>query len=301
MNLSPVKVFSAVNLLASVVSYRLGNLETLLALVGVALIALYFYSSSSDASSSSAAVEKKKPVEFKTRISTAKTNSTGGTEYKIDTIYDGCSFSTWRSYSEFHRLKRRTHDVDPSFPNKSTVLQSLGNGDRTLAFIEKRKSGLNAFLKRIAPTKKDFEALVADHVSKEFFGVPSSLHVSGGTLPIEDVIDVAVKSIEMTLDISKYAVGQGGDGWKHHKTSSDGISCYLKTEGEFTYGMGVGTVNASVNQVALLLGSEEVRKDWDDLFDSEEILEEPLEYDPSADKETKNTFDFLQNWPLELK
>jgi len=156
--------------------------------------------------------------------------------------------------------------------------------DSDLGFIDDRRRRLNAFLKEAVPDQAAFAVVAAQPLLRETLGVPGSLEVGGEPvgLSLKDASTVAVQSLHMTVDIANHALTeQGGDGWTLYKTSSDGISCFLKVDGANTYAMGRGPLDIDKEACLRFLSSLALRPKWDELFKWQRELQVFRAYEPS--------------------
>jgi hypothetical protein len=202
-------------------------------------------------------------------ISDVKQSKDGFTEYKVEGSYKGDKWSAWRRFSEIRQLKLRAGaELAGLFPEKSSMAQWATGGDKGLGFVDERRRRLNAFLREVVKDQAAFEVLAEVPAARHAMGVPEQLKVSAGSgFKMEDALKEGLAALSMTIDLARHAASdKGGDGWKHHSTSSDGITCFLKQDGDFTYAMGRGCLDKDKVKVAEFLMSLEHRAKWDDLW-----------------------------------
>ena len=235
-------------------------------------------------SEAKATTEKKKTSnEFSLSITDIRKNpKTDRVEYRVDGIYNDQKWSAWCRYSSLRQLKGRAGTkADEQFPQKANVAQWFRGSDSDIAFIDERRRLLNNFLREAIPNKEAFEILAQVPLVRSALGIPTSLTISsaGGKLRLEDVMKEALTALDMTAEIASYA-DNSGDGWNLY-SQADGISCYLKKEGEFTYAMGKGMMDVDKLKVALFIGNLQYRKTWDELFKFQNELQSFQKYDPN--------------------
>jgi len=219
--------------------------------------------------------------EFALAITDVRRNpTTDKVEYRLDGAYKDQRWTAWLRYSTLRQFRGRAGaKADEKFPDKSSVTQWMRGADTDIAFVDERRRMLNKFLKEAVPNKDTFEILAQVPQVRHALGIPDSVEVSsgGGKAKLEDVLKEALKALDMTSEIAKHA-DNGGDGWNLHSKSSDGISCFLKKEGEFTYAMGKGPMDVDKFTAMEFLVDLTHRKKWDELFKFQDIIEPILDY-----------------------
>ena len=96
----------------------------------------------------------------------------------------------WRSFSEilafYERHPPKEVGKQVRFPSKSSAVEFLLGGDRTIQFVEERKRALDVAVRHVLRSKARFEAVVAlgrDEVSGKspsgtFLAVPGDVDLS---------------------------------------------------------------------------------------------------------------------------
>lgn len=212
-----------------------------------------------------------------------KNRETGKIEYKIEGAYDRERWSAWLRYSQLRMLMGRSGpEVDGKFPGKSSLAQWVGGADDSMTFVDERRRALNAFLREAVPNKGAFEILAQVPQARLAMGVPEGVKISesGGKAKVEDVVKEAMKAIDMSIECASHARTEaGGDGWKLHNKTNDGIMAFLKTEGDFTFAMGSGPLNLDKKKAFEFLLNVDYRKDWDEFFKFSKEIQSFKNYD----------------------
>jgi len=224
-------------------------------------------------------------------IADVRQNRDGITEYKMEGSYKGQNWVAWRRFSEIRQLKRRCPpNVAQRFPGKSSFTQIISGSDHAFSFIDERRRALNAFLKEAVKDEAAFELLADVPVTRHALGLPDTMKVSAASsLTQEQALKEGMKAIDMTVELAKHSLTKdGGDGWKFHSSSNDGISCFVKQDGDFTYAMGRGPMDPSPQKCAEFLMNLEHRSAWDELWKSTTELELFKKYDGTPLAQTMN-------------
>lgn len=221
-------------------------------------------------------------TDFAICVADVRTNqATGRVEYKIEGIYNESKWSAWLRYSTLHQLKGRAGSkADEAFPGKTSITQWVRGSDSDIAFIDDRRRSLNKFLKEAVPTKEAFEVLAQVPQVKQALGLPNDLEISSESSGFKQdiAVKVALEALDATCNIAKFAVEAGGDGWSMFDKSNDGITCFMKKEGEFTYVMSKGPMDVDKLRAFEFMVDFDARPKWDDMFKKNDELENYLQY-----------------------
>jgi hypothetical protein len=213
---------------------------------------------------------------FELAITDVRRNpATDKIEYRLDGAYNDERWSSWLRYSTLLQLKGRAGaKADSKFPRKTSATQWVSGAETGFAFVEERRRMLNQFLHEAVPTKEAFEILVQVPQVRRALGVPDSLEISagGGGFKQEEAVKAGLKALDMTCDIATHA-NEGGDGWELYQRYPDGIACFLKKDGNFTFAMGKGPMDFSKEKACDFVLSLQHRKKWDDMFKFQDELE----------------------------
>jgi len=203
-------------------------------------------------------------------------------QYKVKVTHEGLTWYVWRRFSQFdtlrHELRRLFgHGVLPQIPAK-TWFASLDE-----EFLNDRKNELDQFM----------QDLLSDNLRKQVFKIAEMrkfLGVGQGRGKTEEELaklkakssenlkateeetDEMIKRLKEAKKMFEDAISVGeGNGWTFLK-SYQGVECYLKIQGDFTFTKGVGTVKSEPLVTAAFMSNPVNRKEYDDLFKKDTVL-----------------------------